>query len=205
MSPTQPPEPPPADPSDPEVIAGYRKYLKKIAREKLATGYQPDLEASDLVGEVLTEMVRHQATFEQIPPRARPSWLRRVLLNRLTDYVRRAMARSHGGGRSIVTLDAGPSGTYGDALLDPQETPSRIVSRGEEEEIVRAAIAALSDLDREVILARDYDGLDFAAIGERLGLTAEAARKRHERAVRRLGTALVEAGVLGMPPSMRSA
>jgi RNA polymerase sigma factor (sigma-70 family) len=200
------PPPPLGDSPAPEVIEGYVRYLKKIAREKMGAGCQADIEASDLVSEVILEMVRHREQFATIPPPARPSWLRRVLLNRLTDSIRRAMAQRHGGGRSRVSLDSGSPACGDGALFDSQETPSRIASRGEQEELLRAALDSLSESDREIIQARDFDGLDFATIGARCNLSAEAARKRHERALRRLAERLAgEDDATPPPPQMRSA
>jgi RNA polymerase sigma factor (sigma-70 family) len=41
--------------------------------------------------------------------------------------------------------------------------------------------------DREILVRRKWENLSFSEIGERLGISSEAARKRHDRAVGRLG------------------
>ncbi len=48
------------------------------------------------------------------------------------------------------------------------------------------AVARLSEIDRIAILLRFYQGLEFASVGRRLGVSEEAAKKRVARAVTRL-------------------
>ena len=62
-----------------------------------------------------------------------------------------------------------------------------------------AAVARLSESDRDAILWRFYRGLEFAAIAQRLGISEEAARKRVSRAVGQLRRHLgVTASVEGL-------
>ncbi|MEW6745262.1 MAG: sigma-70 family RNA polymerase sigma factor [Planctomycetota bacterium] len=68
-----------------------------------------------------------------------------------------------------------------------QQTPSEAAHRNEQEAWVRLAIELIDPKDREIIVLREWDGLEFAAVGERLGMSAEAARKRFGRALSRLG------------------
>lgn len=166
------------------------RYLRKVAREKIGHTHQPMIEASDLVQEALVEAVRHRDLLQTMPRRTRLLWMRKVLINRLTDLIRRASAARRGGGH-VVTLDtSSPAFSQADGLMDPSETPSRIVSKWEEESRVKAAIEALSARDRDIILARDFDRLDFTTIGYQCNLTPEAARKRYERARGRLAIRL---------------
>jgi DNA-directed RNA polymerase specialized sigma24 family protein len=41
--------------------------------------------------------------------------------------------------------------------------------------------------DRELLVLRKWDNLSFTEIGKRLGVSPDAARMRHNRAVQRLG------------------
>jgi RNA polymerase sigma factor (sigma-70 family) len=166
------------------------RYLKKIAREKISQAHQPLIEASDLVQEALVEAIRHQVLLQTMPRRTRLLWMRRVLLNRLTDLIRRMKTARRGGGH-VIALDTGsPSLSHVDGLMDPAESPSKIVSKWEEEDRVNVAIQGLSETDRKIILARVFDRLDFTSIGQQFQLSPEAARKRYERALGRL-TALL--------------
>lgn len=67
-----------------------------------------------------------------------------------------------------------------------QQAPDVQVVQRAEFEAVMAALAALSEADREVILLRSYEGLASEEIATVLGCSPEAARQRLSRALRRL-------------------
>jgi len=75
--------------------------------------------------------------------------------------------------------------------LDPPQkvdrTPSMSVERHEREGWVRLGMEFLDSEDREVLVLRKWDNASFSDIGERLGITPDAARMRHNRALKRLG------------------
>ncbi|MEZ4386370.1 MAG: sigma-70 family RNA polymerase sigma factor [Candidatus Krumholzibacteriia bacterium] len=81
------------------------------------------------------------------------------------------------------------TGAHLEVLADEAEDAEAQLVRRQEQARVRQALAELSDDDREVILLRDFEGLDSALVGEILGLKADAVRQRHKRAVGRLGLA----------------
>ena len=68
----------------------------------------------------------------------------------------------------------------------PQQAAEVLVVRRAEHEAVLAALARLSDADREAILLRSYEGLSSDQIAAVLGCSPEAARQRISRALRRL-------------------
>jgi RNA polymerase sigma factor (sigma-70 family) len=59
-----------------------------------------------------------------------------------------------------------------------------------------AALATLPAADRDALLLRYFEGRPFRAVGERLGIQEEAAKKRVCRAVEKLRTFLVGKGVV---------
>lgn len=77
--------------------------------------------------------------------------------------------------------------------LQPGEgTPSRAASGRERLEALAEALERLSDDHRTVIELRDLDGLDFRAIGVRMGRGRDAAQMLHTRAMVRLGMLLAD-------------
>jgi len=74
--------------------------------------------------------------------------------------------------------------------LDPPrsdvKTPSHHQGIHEQEAWVRFAMELLDPADREVLVFRQWENLSFDQIGERLGITKEAAWMRHKRALNRL-------------------
>jgi RNA polymerase sigma factor (sigma-70 family) len=57
------------------------------------------------------------------------------------------------------------------------------------------AIGELSDVDREAVLLRYFEGRDFSSVGAKLNLTGNAARMRVDRALEKLRTRLERRGI----------
>jgi len=66
---------------------------------------------------------------------------------------------------------------------------------------VDTALAALAETDRTAIVLRFFEGQEYRAVGQALGLSDEAARKRVDRALATLRKTLVRAGV-AMPAAV---
>jgi len=67
------------------------------------------------------------------------------------------------------------------------DTPSAIVDRDDREGWIKRGLALLDSEDRWLIVERQWKGRPFADLGHELGITADAARMRHNKAVSRLG------------------
>jgi RNA polymerase sigma-70 factor (ECF subfamily) len=80
--------------------------------------------------------------------------------------------------------------------LDPPQqqihTPSKSAEKHEQEAWVRLGMELVKPEDREVLILRQWDGLSFEEIGQRLDISTSAARVRHLRAVRRLAKEVEE-------------
>jgi len=61
--------------------------------------------------------------------------------------------------------------------------------------VLDEALAALPAADQEVIIGRYFERQDMASLGQRIGISAEAAQKRATRALERLRTLLRRRGV----------
>ncbi len=81
----------------------------------------------------------------------------------------------------------------GEIAAPTTASPLSRVVQDERAEALRVALGGLTERDRQVIHWRQQDRLTFEAIGDRLGISAEAARKRWARAILRLREAM-EAG-----------
>jgi len=77
-------------------------------------------------------------------------------------------------------------------VVDPprkrQSSPSCFADRHEREGWIRFGIELLDEEDRELIVFRDWQHLSFRGVGERLGITEDAARMRYRSALCRLST-----------------
>jgi RNA polymerase sigma-70 factor, ECF subfamily len=83
-----------------------------------------------------------------------------------------------------------PSDTF--LVIDPprkeQTTPSRFADRHEREGWIRLGIELLDDEDRQLIVFREWQHLSFRGIGERIGITEDAARMRYRATLCRLSS-----------------
>lgn len=106
------------------------------------------------------------------------AWLYTVAQRRFADDARRAVLARRVGGLQLVRGERSDSADYGADLA---------VS-------LRAAIERLAPGQREVVVLKLLRGARFAEIGERLGISTEAAKMRFVRAVETLRTDLEEEG-----------
>lgn len=73
---------------------------------------------------------------------------------------------------------------------DRRPGPREAAERTEAETWVRLGLELLAPDENRVIVLHDYDGLTHQQIGEQLGTSEEAARKRYQRAVSNLARVL---------------
>jgi RNA polymerase sigma-70 factor (ECF subfamily) len=158
----------------------YLAPLRRWARGRLPTAARDLRDTDDVVQETLVRSLRHLAAFEHQRKGAFERYLRRGVLNRIRDEVRR-LARKPAAG-----------GTAG-GLADPRPTPIELALGREALEGYERALQGLSPRDREAILARIELNLPYDEIAPLIGKrTADAARMAVGRAMLRLAEAMKE-------------
>ena len=123
--------------------------------------------------------------------------LRTIVLQTLADIARRHL---QAGRRDAYKEDsfldrAGETGAS--ELAADVPSPVSQVDRDERHALLRRAVAALSETDRQVIVLRHFDGLGNGACAEVLGLEPKAASIRYVRALERLQKKLTELSCFG--------
>lgn len=78
---------------------------------------------------------------------------------------------------SVLALDPHP---------ESMKTPSKLAAHQEREAWIRLGMELLDPEYREILILRKWDSLSFMAIGERLGISKDAARMKHNRALLQL-------------------
>ena len=178
-------EPQAALPTDAALIAAWlggdeqaaaelvRRHARALAGFLAAAGaLEADLD--DLVQETLIRAFRSLGRFRgQCQFR---TWLLAIGGNALKDAVRRAKRR--GGPGSVLPLDEAMQAKGGD--------PHEEAVADETEGRLKAGLAELSPLQREVFLLRAQQGMEYDDIAHALGTTPGAARVHYHHAVRRL-------------------
>lgn len=116
------------------------------------------------------------------------SWLYQIALNLCRDRMRRRR------GRVLLSLDALDTEAQGAVLRDEASTHDLVEARDLQQR-VRAAVMALPDDQREVIVLKEYEGLTFQEIAEVLDLPVSTVKTRLYRGLERLRERLVSQGV----------
>jgi RNA polymerase sigma-70 factor (ECF subfamily) len=170
-----------------QALEACRGYLLLIAQRELDPNLAAKGGASDLVQQTLAEAVRDFARFEGNSEDELLRWLRRLLLNNLTDFAREFRDTDKRRIDREVALAGDDSSADRDGgLAAAIPSPSREASANEQAEMVRKALEQLPENYRRVIVLRYQDERSFDEIGDLLGLTANAARKLLLRAVERM-------------------
>ena len=111
---------------------------------------------------------------------ARPhGWLRQVTLNRAIDLRRRRRAAPESGDNAAsrgIRHDVQQQAIGGDAAARLDQEVLR--------DDIAAALSLLSDAQRGVLVAKVYDEMTFARIGDEMGLAVSTVKTHYLRAVR---------------------
>jgi RNA polymerase sigma-70 factor (ECF subfamily) len=168
------------------ALEAYRNYLLLIAEAELDPQLRAKAGASDLVQETFLEAQRDFAGFDGTSDDELRAWLRRLLLNNLANFARRYHADKRRAAREVPLQPADSSATPGGRVPADTPSPSGQAAANEQTDAVQQALARLPDDYRQVLLWRYQEQCSFEEIAQRLGRTANAARKLWARALERL-------------------
>lgn len=179
-----------------QLIVRHRGPLRRMIEMRLDAAVARRVDASDIVQDVMLEASRRLQEYLRNPAMPFHLWLRHIAQDHIIDAHRKhrlAQRRSvdreqhlqpaHQADRSSLDLAA--------AFVDQELTPASAAVRQELERRFTAALAELSEDDREVILMRHFEQLPNQEMATALGLSEAAASMRYLRALRRLRAMLV--------------
>jgi RNA polymerase sigma-70 factor (ECF subfamily) len=124
-------------------------------------------------------------------------WLRRMVLQTLTDLHRRHLgAQMRSAGREVVMegcrYPQSTSASMAALFVAHLTSPSQAAVRAETLDRVEEAVAGMDPLDREVLALRHFEELDNCEVAQVLGIQQKAASIRYVRALKRLKTVLAQ-------------
>ena len=159
-------------------------WIESQVRRRLGPMLRGKAETHDFVQDAMIDVLRYGPRFVTSSRARFRALVARIIENNLRDKhdwhsaKRRASDREVAmPSQSVLDLDSG-------AALST--TPSRLAMQQEHEAWLRLALELLEPDDRRVILLREWRGLGFDEVGEQLGVSGEAARKRFHRALPKL-------------------
>lgn len=176
--------------SDDLSLEQFRRYLVAIARLQVAARpwLAAKLDASDLVQVALLKAHAARDQFRGSTPAELCAWLRQILSRTLANELRALgqEKRDVGAERSLeADLDA--SSCRLDAWLAADQTsPSEQADRRDRADRLAAAVEALPDDQRQVVLLKHCQGLPLAEVAERCGRTPASVAGLLRRGLARL-------------------
>jgi RNA polymerase sigma-70 factor (ECF subfamily) len=156
------------------LLRRFLPLLTRWASGRLPRGARDLSDTEDLVQETIISALRHIDHIEIRGEGALQAYLRRAVLNRIRDELRR-----HGRRGLVETLD--------ENVRTKEDSPLEVAIGNEALERYEAALARLNAGDREAVIARIELGQTYAEIASALGKpSTEAARMAVNRALARL-------------------
>jgi RNA polymerase sigma factor (sigma-70 family) len=163
------------------LLRRFLPLLTRWASGRLPRGARDLSDTEDLVQETIISALRHIDHIEIRGEGALQAYLRRAVLNRIRDELRR-----HGRRGLVETLD--------ENVRAKEDSPLEVAIGNEALERYEAALARLNAGDREAVIARIELGQTYAEIASALGKpSTEAARMAVNRALARLARLMTPA------------
>jgi RNA polymerase sigma-70 factor (ECF subfamily) len=170
------------------LLEAYRHYLRFVARTCLTSALAGKADESDLVQETLLKAHQNFASFRGASEGELVTWLRQILAQNVAQLVRRfrTTSRDLQRERSIEELVSQSSALLAGLAAASGTSPSMAAERRDTGVVLAAALAELSDDQREIIFLRHVEELSWAEIAARMGRSQDAARMLWTRTLKKL-------------------
>ncbi len=172
-----------------DLFARHRDYLHLVVQLRMSADVQARMDASDVIQESHLEALRRLDDYLIRRPMPFKLWLRHTAHECLIRMRRRHVdVQARSVNREVPLPEQSSVLLAAKALASA--SPSQLVMKEELADHVRQALAELSEMDQEILLIRNYEGLSIDESAQVLGIERDAARKRHTRALLRLRNVL---------------
>ncbi len=174
-----------------ELFMLHRDRLWRMLFVRLDRRLTPRVAPDDVLQETFLDVARRIGEYLANPAVPFYVWLRFLAVQRM-----QMVHRAHLGARArdvsqevALPQGGGPlasSESMAGQLVSQMTSPSQAAIRNELQERLRTALDAMDPLDREVLALRHFEELGNNEVAQVLGISKEAASKRHVRALKRL-------------------
>jgi RNA polymerase sigma-70 factor (ECF subfamily) len=184
-----------------ELFTLHRDRLWRMLHVRLDRRLAKRLSAEDVLQEAFVDVAARVGEYLANPAVPFYVWLRFLTVQRM-----QMLQRTHMGARMRDVrmevrlrqpgLPRASSESMAGQLVSGMTSPSQAAMRRELQARLRAALDAMDPLDREVLALRHFEELSNHEVAGVLGISKDAASKRHVRALRRLKDILADASGL---------
>ncbi len=183
------------DPAVGELFDLYRERLWRMLYVRLDRRLSGRVSPDDVLQEAFLDVARRIGEYLDRPAVPFYVWLRFLAVQRMQMVQRAHLGAGMRDVRQEVPLPdaafASPESMAGQ-LAGHLTSPSQAAVRRELQDRLRAALDEMDPLDREVLALRHFEELGNTEVAEVLGITKDAASKRHVRALKRLREVLAD-------------
>lgn len=164
----------------------YERRLKGAAKSKLGEQLRAKMETVDLVQSVWKDCLSDMKDFEYRDPESFFHWLLTKVLRKIQDKARffSANKRDYAKEKQLLTKDAMLND--GDSPFSSDPTPSQAAMADEELDHLMSLLDHLTDSQRQTVVLRLRDKMNFVEIGKVIGKSPDSVRKIYGRALNRI-------------------
>ncbi|MDR4507170.1 MAG: sigma-70 family RNA polymerase sigma factor [Candidatus Brocadiaceae bacterium] len=174
----------------------YNDRILGIVRLRMGNELRSKMQSMDLVQEALLCSFRDLGDFTYKNEGDFLRWVSKIAENRIRDNSNKLHAQKRDMRKEAPFNmgDQSSNSTFIPGIVPfDTTTPSRIMSRNEEQERLEMAMQHLSAEDQEVIVLAKIEGLLLKQIGEKIGKSPDAVRMQLSRALAELSAIIGEA------------
>lgn len=183
-----------------ELFERHRHVLRRIVQLRLGHELRRRIDASDVVQEAQLEAFRRFDDYLQRRPMPFGLWLRKTAQERIHNHYRDHLQTARRSIRRELPFPDQSSLLIAAPFIDRGSSPSQRMLHRERNHLVTEAVHELGDVDREILLMRNVEGLTQSEIAQVLDLSHDAVRKRYGRALIKLQRFLAAKGLMEIEP-----
>jgi RNA polymerase sigma-70 factor (ECF subfamily) len=162
------------------LLGRYYERVRRIVRVRVSPGLRARIEVGDILQEVFLHAIQRFSDFEMRDEASLIHWLAQIAAWKIKDRFDHDRANKRDARREQALLSS--AGKNPD-LVDPQQSPSEAAASHESQELLEQCLDAMPEEYRELIVLRNFVGLDWEAIAQKTGRpSAGAARMKHQTA-----------------------
>ena len=171
-----------------QLLQADRDRLRRTVALRMDRRLSGRLDPSDVLQEAQLEAAERLGEYLRNPALPFYLWLRLITLQRLMTFHRRHLGAQARSVEREVSLGApqASSAALAAQLLGHLTSPSDAAVRAEMKARLHQALDRMDPTDREVLSLRHFEQLSTAETALEMGISEEAAKKRHIRALKRL-------------------
>jgi RNA polymerase sigma-70 factor (ECF subfamily) len=179
-----------------QVLLKYRDRLKRMVGIRMNRKLQGRLDASDVIQDSFLEAARALPAYLENPKLPVYIWLRHLAGEKLIQAHRRHLtAQKRTAEREQPIFGGAPAATslsLAHELACSMATPSQAAAKNEACNNLIDALSSMNEIDREILTLKHFEHLTSREAAEVLGMTYEAVKKRHVRALEKLQKIMAE-------------